>query len=85
MDVQDTRDMRQALTRIQSDYNEMPELKLTERQARRLWNLPEGLCGAALTALVAAGYLVRARDGAFLRRHDRPIPIDVVQALITTN
>lgn len=60
--------MREALHRIQMEYLEMPELKLTLGQARRLWNLPADLCDPALDALVERGFLIQTRDGAFLRR-----------------
>ena len=53
--------------RIARDYIEMPGLKLTLEQSRRLWNLPEDVCATALNELVAAGFLGRSRDGAFLR------------------
>lgn len=50
------------------EYIEMPDLKLTAPQARRLWNIPADVCDAALSALVARGFLVQTRTGAFLRR-----------------
>lgn len=56
-----------ALTRIRMEYLEMPDLKLTVQQARRLFALPVELCEPALEALVLAGFLSRTRDGAFLR------------------
>jgi hypothetical protein len=57
------------LVRIQMEYLEMPGLKLTLRQARRLWNLPSDECEAALATLVDDGFLVRSRDGSFLHRN----------------
>ncbi len=62
------RDLREALTRIQMEYVEMPDLKLTARQARRLWNLDSDTCDAALSALVDARFLWRTADGSYLRR-----------------
>ena len=56
------------ITRIAVDYIEMPDLKLTARQARRLWNVPAEACDRALAALVERGFLVQTRAGAFLRR-----------------
>jgi hypothetical protein len=53
--------------RIALDYIEMPGLKLTLEQSRRLWNLPVDVCESALNELVASGFLGRSRDGAFLR------------------
>jgi hypothetical protein len=56
------------ITRIAVDYIEMPDLKLTARQARRLWNVPAEACDRALAALVERGFLVQSRSGTFLRR-----------------
>jgi hypothetical protein len=60
--------MQDVLTLIQMEYLEMPDLKLTLRQARRLFDLPLELCEPALESLVAMGFLAQTRDGAFLRR-----------------
>jgi hypothetical protein len=57
------------LERIRMEYLEMPDLCLTLWQARRLWNLEAELCDALLSALVGEGFLVRTREGLFLRRH----------------
>lgn len=57
-----------ALTRIQVEYVEMPDLKLTPRQIGRLCNLPQDLCAAALAALVRTGFLLEAQGGTYLRR-----------------
>ena len=53
---------------IQMEYAEMPELRLTFSQARRLWNLSEELCERALTELLVSGFLGRTPDGAYVRR-----------------
>jgi hypothetical protein len=53
------------LARIEGEYREMPGLRLTESQARRLWNLDESTCRLALKALVDAGFLTRFASGAF--------------------
>jgi hypothetical protein len=55
------------LSQIQMEYAEMPDLKLTGAQARRLWNLSHESCDAALASLVRSGFLYQARDGSFLR------------------
>lgn len=57
---------------IQMEYAEMPELRLTLRQARRLWNLSEDLCERALSVLTGSGFLTRTPDGAFVRRVPLP-------------
>jgi hypothetical protein len=55
------------LRRVQGEFIEMPGLRLTEAQARRLWGLDAASCGALLGALVDAKFLFRTRDGAFMR------------------
>lgn len=53
--------------RVQGEFLEMPGLRLTEPQARRLWALEPSLCTAVLAELVDNGFLLRTRDGAFVR------------------
>jgi hypothetical protein len=61
------------LRRVQGEFMEMPGLRLTEAQARRLWGLDAAACGALLGALVDAKFLFRTRDGAFMRiEHAQP-------------
>ena len=60
-------DIREALHRIRMEYVEMPEMKLTLAQMRRLMNLPMDTCEVALATLVDSGFLVRRQDGAFVR------------------
>jgi len=55
------------LRRVQGEFLEMPGLRLTEPQARRLWGLDAASCSALLTELVDAQFLFRTRDGAFMR------------------
>jgi hypothetical protein len=57
-----------AFTRIQIEYIEMPDLKLTLEQIRRLCDLPDDLCQPAVAALEEVGFLWRAPDGRFVRR-----------------
>jgi hypothetical protein len=59
--------MTALLRRIRGEFLEMPGLRLTERQARRLWGLDTTHCEALLAALVESGFLARTRDGAFVR------------------
>jgi hypothetical protein len=56
----------QLLARIRSEYREMPGMRLTLLQARRLWGLDILTCAAALATLQAAGFLDTTRDGAFI-------------------
>lgn len=55
------------LQRIQGEFVEMPGLRLTAPQARRLWGLERDVCDALLAALVDTRFLARTRDGAFVR------------------
>ena len=61
------RSTEEMLRRVQGEYLEMPGLRLTEPQARRLWGLDAASCDALLGALVDAKFLFRTRDGAFMR------------------
>ena len=55
------------LRRVQGEYIEMPGLRLTPTQAQRLWGLDRTACDTLLGALVDAKFLLRTRDGAFVR------------------
>ena len=59
--------LREALLRIRTEYVEMPDLKLTARQAQRLWNLSHDVCDTALAVLVREGFLAQALNGAYVR------------------
>jgi hypothetical protein len=66
--------MDEALRRIRGEFLEMPGLRLTQPQARRLWGLDAAACDALLGALVDANFLFRTRDGAFMRvEHASPV------------
>ena len=55
------------LRRVQGEFLEMPGLRLTGAQARRLWGLDATMCEALLGALVDAKFLFKTRDGAFMK------------------
>ena len=62
------------LRRVQGEFLEMPGLRLTEAQARRLWGLDAPSCAALLARLVEARFLFQTRDGAFMRvEHATPV------------
>jgi len=64
----------EVLRRVQGEFLEMPGLRLTEPQARRLWGLDAASCAALLDALIDAKFLFRTRDGAFMRvEHATPV------------
>lgn len=60
------------LARMRGEFSEMPGLKLTARQARRLWGLDAPVCDTLLGELVQAGFLRRTSDGSFIRAEVRP-------------
>ena len=55
------------LRRVQGEFLEMPGLRLTGAQARRLWGLDAVACEALLGALVDAKFLFQTRDGSFMK------------------
>ena len=57
----------EVLQRIRGEFVEMPGLRLTSAQARRLWGLEGDVCTALLGSLVDARFLVQTRDGVFVR------------------
>jgi hypothetical protein len=56
-----------ALQRAQSEFLEMPGLRLTSQQAQRLWGLDEATCLAVLESLVEAKFLYRSGRGMYGR------------------
>ena len=57
----------EVLRRVQGEFMEMPGLRLTEPQARKLWGLDEASCRALLGVLIEANFLFRTHNGAFMR------------------
>ncbi|HVL66950.1 MAG TPA: hypothetical protein VM364_06775 [Vicinamibacterales bacterium] len=55
-------------TLIHAEFREMPGMRLTEAQIRRLWHLTESECGAVLEHLVDGGRLVRDASGRYTGR-----------------
>ena len=55
------------LVRMQTEWIEMPQLKVTRRQAQRLWSLSNEACETAFATLIRKGFLVQAPDGAYVR------------------
>lgn len=55
------------LQRIQGEYLEMPGLRLSADQARRLWGLEREACASLLATLVDSKFLRQTRDGAYMR------------------
>jgi hypothetical protein len=61
------REIQEVVDRVRGEYLEMPGLRLTPEQARRLWRLDERSCERVLGALVHERFLARTSDGAFIR------------------
>ena len=59
--------------RVCGEYLEMPGLRLTLRQAQRLWGLDEPTCRLILNELLQAGFLRQTYDGRFARLLDEPV------------
>lgn len=74
--------LSEAVELIQMEYLEMPELRLTFREAQKLWNLSSELCHRALAALVECEYLTQRPDGAYVRRGAPPLSIEAIESLV---
>jgi hypothetical protein len=61
--------MEHLLRRIQGEFLEMPGLRLTARQAQRLWDLDDVICESLLAALVDVRFLSE-HEGLFFQRTD---------------
>lgn len=53
---------------IDSEFHEMPGMRLTRPQVRRLWNLSDAECEQVLEYLCKAGLLTQDETGRYLRR-----------------
>lgn len=51
---------------VRGEYLEMPGLRLTRQQARRLWALDADTCDAVLSTLEGSGFLRRTREGKYM-------------------
>jgi hypothetical protein len=58
------------LRTIEGEFSEMPGMRLTEPQFRRLWALDSTECQQVTTALVKSGVLARDAGGRYCRRDD---------------
>lgn len=67
------------LARIRGEYREMPGLRLTVAQTCRLWQLDAPTCAAVVEGLVAQGFIIRTRDGAFVALPPTPKAVKVEQ------
>jgi hypothetical protein len=60
------------LSRVRSEFDEMPCLRVTADQARVLFGLPGGVTHRVLEILMVDGFLVLTPDGMYVRRNTRP-------------
>ena len=67
MNPRHVRPANDLLRRIQGEFLEMPGLRLTEPQARRLWNLDALSCSTVVSVLLDAGFLFKTSDGSLMR------------------
>jgi hypothetical protein len=58
------------LSVIVGEYREMPGMRLTRVQFRRLWNLDASQCEVLVGELIARGELSQGRDGRLGRPSD---------------
>jgi hypothetical protein len=55
--------------RIRGEFREMPGMRITPQQARRLWSLDGGTCESVLETLVSDGFLARDASGRYMKAH----------------
>ena len=67
------------LYRVYSEFMEMPGLRLTPKQAQRLWGLDEHQCLQLLNHLVEAKFLTRGPQGAYGRSSDGPVAMPALR------
>ena len=59
--------LQSAIARLEAEYQEMPGLVLTRREAERLLGFDQSTCERALEALMRRRFLKRLATGAYLR------------------
>lgn len=47
---------------VRGEFNEMPGMRLTQKQFQRLWNLTQTECDWLMGRLIASGFLTRTGD-----------------------
>jgi hypothetical protein len=55
------------LRRVMAEYEEMPGLAVSNRQASCLFGIEAGICGYLLTVLVSSGFLRQNEKGRYVR------------------
>ena len=77
-----TAEVQNALLRIQTEYVEMPDLKLTARQAQRLWGLSHDVWETALAVLIGKQFLAKTRDGSYVRVSSMRARVEAIESLL---
>lgn len=67
MSPQPSQPVSAVTARIRAEFTEMPGLRLTVAQVRRLWALDGPVCDRALAALEREGFLCCDDRGLFMR------------------
>lgn len=75
-----TRSFQQAFERIRADYIEMPGMRLTPGQVRRLSGVDTAVCGLVLEELVRTKFLQTGPDGRYARVTDGPSALRMAKA-----
>jgi hypothetical protein len=63
---------RATLSRVRSEFDEMPCLRVTTDQARVLFGLPADAADRLLHVLTLDGFLALTPDGTYVRRNAAP-------------
>ena len=58
--------LESVLRRIRGEYIEMPGLRLTKSQVKRLWGLDEPMCNTLLDELQSTRFLARTASDAYV-------------------
>jgi hypothetical protein len=69
-------ELAEAVELIQAEYAEMPGLRMTSRQVRRVWSLSTEVCQEALTSLTRSGFLIENRDSSYVKATRVPLRRD---------
>jgi hypothetical protein len=60
-------ELQNVTNRVRHEFLEMPGLRLTARQAARLWGLEDSICEQVIDLLVQAAFLRRTPGGMVTR------------------
>jgi hypothetical protein len=63
---------KETMSRVRGEFEEMPCLRVTARQACMLFGLPETVSLWVLGCLARDGFLEQARYGEYIRRNTAP-------------